>query len=113
MSTRQQVKAVNSKIIVVGASGLVGNALMSELGPYYNAIGTSFKSNIPNLIHLDLRDRNEVRSVLLRARPDVVLCSAAEPNVELCEMDPVGTRQVNVEGLQNLIAVTTEVGAAL
>jgi dTDP-4-dehydrorhamnose reductase len=33
--------------------------------------------------------------------------------VELCEIDPISTRRVNVEGLQNLIVVAAEVGAAL
>lgn len=100
-------------VIVVGASGLVGNALWREFSPHCRTIGTFCRSEVPNLIHLDLRDREEVRSVLRSVRPDVVLCPAAEPNVELCEMDPIATRRVNVEGLQNLITGTAEVGAFL
>jgi dTDP-4-dehydrorhamnose reductase len=112
MSTCQQLQSVSPKIVVVGASGLVGNALMSEFTPHYDTTGTFCKSSgIPNLIHMDLRDRNEVRSVLLRILPDVILCSAAEPNVELCEIDPAGTRLINVVGLQALIEVAAEIGA--
>jgi dTDP-4-dehydrorhamnose reductase len=112
MSTSQQLQSVSRKILVVGASGLVGNALMSEFAPHYNTTGTFCKSSgIPNLIHMDLRDRNEVRSVLLRLHPDVILCSAAEPNVELCEIDPASTRLINVVGLQTLIEVAAEIGA--
>ena len=103
---------MSRKILVVGASGLVGNALMSEFAPHHNTTGTFCKSGgNPNLIHLDLRDRTEVRSVLLRIHPDVILCSAAEPNVELCEIDPAGTRQINVTGLQTLIEDAAEIGA--
>jgi dTDP-4-dehydrorhamnose reductase len=102
---------MNSRIAVIGASGLVGNALMTEFSPHYDTVGTFCKSSNPNLIHLDLRDRDEIRSVLLQTRPDVVLCSAAEPNVELCETDPVSTRQINVQGLQNLVQITVEIGA--
>jgi len=105
---------MSRKIVVVGASGLVGNALMSEFIPYYDTTGTFCKSSSnPNLIHLDLRDRNGVRSVLLRILPDVILCSAAEPNVELCEIDPAGTRLINVAGLQTLIELAAEIGAGL
>jgi dTDP-4-dehydrorhamnose reductase len=48
---------------------------------------------------------------MLRILPDVILCSAAEPNVELCEIDPAGTRLINVVGLQTLIEVAAEIGA--
>jgi dTDP-4-dehydrorhamnose reductase len=65
------------------------------------------------LIHLDLRDSSEVRSVLLQFRPDIILCAAAQPNVELCEIDPQGTQLINVAGMQNLLAVTNQLGAAL
>ena len=104
---------MNSRILVVGASGLVGNALMSEFSAHHDTAGTFCKNGHPNLIHMDLRDRQETRSVVLRVRPDMILCSAAEPNVELCEIDPTDTRRINVEGLQNLIGVAAEVGAPL
>lgn len=99
--------------IIVGASGLVGSALLREFSPHWRTIGTFCRSEVPNLIHLDLRDQEEVRSVLRSVRPDVVLCPAAEPNVEFCEADPIVTRQVNVDGLQNLLTATAEVGELL
>jgi len=104
---------VSATAIVIGASGLVGNALFQELYSRYRVIGTSCRQAIPTLVQLDLRDRDQVRSLLRQHRPNVVLCPAAESNVELCEVDPVATREVNVTGLQNLIAATEEVGALL
>jgi dTDP-4-dehydrorhamnose reductase len=100
-------------IMIVGASGLVGSALLREFSPHSRTVGTFCRKVVPHLVHLDLRDRDEVWSVLDSFRPDVVLCPAAEPNVELCETDPTATRQVNVEGLQNLIEATAEVRALL
>lgn len=110
---RPKGKNVGAAVIVVGASGLVGSALWREFSPHYRITGTFCRKEIPTLTHLDLRDQEEVRSVLLGLRPNVVLCPAAEPDVELCEMHPIATRRVNVEGLQNLIAATREVGAFL
>ncbi len=99
--------------VVVGASGLVGTALMEEFHAHYETIGTFCKRRAAALIHLDLRDAAEVRSVLTNIRPELVLCSAAEPNVELCEAEPETTRQINVTGLRNLLTAAAELGAAL
>jgi dTDP-4-dehydrorhamnose reductase len=104
---------MNATVLIVGASGLVGSALAREFSPLCRVFGTFCQNATPDFMHLDLRDQAEVRSLLRRVRPDVVLCPAAEPNVELCEIDPVATRLVNVEGLQNLIEATAELGAFL
>jgi dTDP-4-dehydrorhamnose reductase len=104
---------VNATVLIVGASGLVGSALTREFSLHCRVLGTFCRNAAPDLMHLDLRDHAEVRSVLRRVRPDVVLCPAALPSVELCEIDPVATRQVNVAGLQNLIEATAEVRAFL
>src|SRR5579862_1396304 len=113
MSTGINPTATDSKVMVVGASGLLGNALLSEFRTNFNTSGTYCNNPIPGLLHLDLRNEREVRSLILKERPDFILCSAAEPSVELCEIDRESTRQVNVQGLQNLIRVMAEIGAAL
>ena len=104
---------MSDTVLVVGASGLVGSALFREFKPCVPVIGTYCRSVAPTLIHLDLRDQAEVRSVLRNVRPSVVLCPAAEPNVELCEADPVATGRTNVEGLRNLLVATAEIRALL
>jgi dTDP-4-dehydrorhamnose reductase len=104
---------MNATVLIVGASGMVGGALARHFSVHGRVLGTFCRNAAPDLIHLDLRDQTEVRSVLHHARPEVVLCPAAESNVELCEIDPVATRQLNVEGLQNLIEATAEMGAFL
>lgn len=90
-------------VLVVGASGLVGNAILQEFRPYFETVGTYCYHPHLSLVHLDLRDQAEVVSVLDSTNPDVILCPAAMPDVELCETNPVLTRQVNVLGLRNLV----------
>lgn len=104
---------MNATVLIVGASGLVGSALAREFNPHCRVLGTFCRNAVSDFMHLDLRDQTEVRSLLFRVRPDVVLCPAAESNVELCEIDAAITRLVNVEGLQNLVEATAEVGAFL
>jgi dTDP-4-dehydrorhamnose reductase len=104
---------MSATIVIVGASGLVGGALAREFGRYHRVIGTFYRNPGPNLVHLDLQDPGEVLSMLRKIRADVVLCPAAQPNVELCEIDPTATRRVNIEGLQNLIVAAVEIDATL
>jgi len=92
-----------STVLIVGGSGLVGSALLREFAPFYRTVGTFCSTYEPHLVHLDLRDAEEVQSVIRRLSPDIVCCPAAQPNVELCEIDVAGTRGVNVEGFQNLV----------
>src|ERR1700722_9442226 len=104
--------ATGAKVMIVGASGLVGDALFEEFGVDYDLAGTYCKSRRPKLIHLDVRDRGQIQSVIAETKPDVIICSAAEPNVELCEREPAATRQVNVDGLENLVGGALDGDAA-
>jgi dTDP-4-dehydrorhamnose reductase len=100
-------------MLIIGASGLVGSALLREFAPAYRTMGTYCSTPGPNLVHLDLRNAEQVRSVMRKFSPDVVCCPAAEPNVELCEIDPIGTRRVNVEGFRNLVECIAKTEARL
>lgn len=100
-------------VLIVGASGLVGSALMGELTQHHQVVGTYLRHALPAYVPLDLRNRQEVWSLVHKLQPKVVLCPAAEPNVELCETDPLATREINVLGLQNMIAAVADIGAFL
>ena len=46
-------------IIILGASGFIGNTLYKELAPYYKTYGT-YNSSVEKLkyIYIDIADRN-------------------------------------------------------
>ena len=67
------------RALIVGASGLVGAALLRNLGD--KAVGTYNERQRPGLIHLDARDESELTEVLGRAVPDVIFYPAANANV--------------------------------
>ena len=54
-------------------------------------------------LRVDIRDRAEIRSIVERVRPDVVLHFAAQPLVRASYDDPVGTIETNVLGTMNLL----------
>ena len=78
------------RIVVTGAAGLVGSALVRRLGA-------------TPLTHrdLDITDAHAVRDTLGRLRPDLVV-NCAVIGVDDCESDPQLAQAINVEGPRNL-----------
>jgi len=101
------------KTLVIGATGLVGAHVaraMAELGP---VAATGFSRSANGTVPLDVRDEAAVRRVVSAARPDVVVCAAAEPHVDLCEREPRQTRATNVDGVRHVATAAAAVGATL
>ncbi|MCK5233725.1 MAG: SDR family oxidoreductase [Candidatus Aenigmarchaeota archaeon] len=103
------------RIIVVGASGLIGNIAFKEfsMDPAYDVFGTYFSQNTEGLLHLDMMDKKEVGEVMSEINPDIIFHPAANANAEYCESHPVETRKTNVDGSRNLIEAAKETGAKL
>jgi len=101
------------KTLVIGATGLVGAHVartMAGLGP---VAATGFSRSANGTVPLDVRDEAAVRRVVSAARPDVVVCAAAEPHVDLCEREPRQTRAINVDGFRHVATAAAAAGATL
>src|SRR5688572_4874085 len=88
------------RILVTGASGLLGLSLsLMEIGTHTiigvdrgKLAGTPFE-----LVQADLTQPGAVSHIIEAARPDAILHTAANANVDSCESDPVGARYLNAE----------------
>jgi dTDP-4-dehydrorhamnose reductase len=80
--------------LVIGASGLVGGALMRSLGE--SAIGTFRTRPVAGLRYLDALESPGLRAFLAEVRPEIVYFPAAEPNVEWSEAQPDAAYRANV-----------------
>ena len=88
------------KILVTGASGLLGlNLALLEMGRHTvvgvdrsKLAGTPFE-----IIKADLLDPGTVARILETLKPEAVIHTAANANVDLCESDPEGARRLNAE----------------
>ncbi len=89
--------------LVIGASGCLGGILYAEFGKLGPVSGTYCSHPVDGLIHLDITDPGEVRAVLDRVQPQLVLQPAAQPNVEGCEENPAESYRVNVAGTRNVV----------
>lgn len=100
------------KILITGSSGLLGSKLVDvakghEILPTY-----STKPLFPDSLKMDITSRNEVLRIIGEFKPDVVIHTAAETDVDGCEVNKDRAREVNVEGTENIAEACAEVGAS-
>lgn len=88
------------KILVTGASGLLGRSLMAHLAPLVDSpddlIGTAYSRIAPPLQKLDLTDTSAVIEAFTRFSPDLIVHSAAERRPDVVDRDPSAAERLNV-----------------
>ena len=88
------------RILITGASGLLGLNLALDAAAAHDVIGVDrnkLASAPLDLIRADLLDPQAVSRVLNEAKPDAVIHCAALANLEACEADPDLAYQMNAE----------------
>ncbi|MGD8718683.1 MAG: dTDP-4-dehydrorhamnose reductase [Candidatus Zixiibacteriota bacterium] len=95
----------NAKIFVTGHRGILGRALMGELGRRgFAAVGV-------DVAEVDITDAGRLRAILERETPDVVVNCAAFTRVDECEERRDLCFDVNAGGAGTVAAEAAEVGA--
>jgi dTDP-4-dehydrorhamnose reductase len=89
-----------TRILVTGASGLLGGRLAEVLAAAHDVIALRHRAPVPSgltAVDGDLLDAASLGRALESARPDAVLHSAALADADRCEADPDLARRCNVE----------------
>jgi CDP-6-deoxy-D-xylo-4-hexulose-3-dehydrase len=91
------------KVLVIGASGLVGRALLRALERGgFEVLGSDFRPATGN-VRLDVTDREVTRRCLSDFRPAVVFLAVNTPGgVDACEANPAQAKGLNVAGTRNV-----------
>jgi len=79
-----------SKILVTGASGLVGRQITKDLVTKNHDVYSCYKSEKSEfgiITHLDISNHEQITQVLNDIQPDIVIHLAAITDVELCEKE--------------------------
>ena len=93
------------KVLILGATGLLGKALVREwTGDQVLAMGSR---------DVDIRDSAKVREILEKARPDWVVLAAAYTDVDGCESHRELALSVNRDGAVNVAEAVRRAGARL
>lgn len=104
------------RILVTGASGLLGGRLCALLSPDLETTGLVRSRPAPEgiaAIAADLADETATLAALERARPDAVIHGAALADAEVCEREPSRARRDNLIVTERLAAACRSRGARL
>lgn len=90
------------KVVVTGASGLLGRAVFAHLaslddGQRHQVSGLANSRAAPPLTQVDLLDAGALRSHLQDFKPDVVIHCAAERRPDVVEKEPERSQELNVD----------------
>ena len=100
-------------VAVIGASGLVGRALVSALEARtdWRIVPTAHRRTDGRMVALDIRDASAVVSFIDRIRPDAIVIAAAERRPDVCERDPAAARALNVDAVTTIASAARRHGA--
>jgi dTDP-4-dehydrorhamnose reductase len=94
------------RILVTGAQGQLGRALVAHLDKEYEVVGVG-KSEC------DIRSFDRVRDCFKDVKPQIVLHTAAYADVDGCETDEAHAMRVNAEGTEHVAHACRGIGARM
>lgn len=104
------------RILVTGASGLLGGRLAQLLAGRHAVVAARHTASTPlglETAPLDLRSEDSLAAALAAARPDVVVHAAACADVDICEREPETARLLNALATERLASLCRERGCRL
>ena len=100
------------KLVITGASGVIGRALAKTCSSKYDVVGTyhdhDFKPDYMKLRHLDLTDSNDIESCLDTVQPSIVIHTAGLSDLQYCEKNTQVAENVNYRASAQLAAFCTQ-----
>jgi len=103
------------KILITGASGLLGANLAVDMSADWEVIAQYNKHRIASnrfeSKQADLVQQNAAPGLLKQVQPDVIIHCAALTHVDTCEKEPELTFQLNAEMAESVAAAAKQVGA--
>ena len=100
-----------SKIVLTGASGLLGRAVMAELLPNFDIIGLGLNRIHSGIQKLNLLDTESVNEFMWTVKPDILIHSAAERRPDISQNAPKRTIALNVEATRHLARLAYQTGS--
>ncbi len=90
-------------LLVTGASGFLGRAVMERFSAEHRVIGVGFRHAQEGVRSVDIRDGRAFRNVLEEVRPDTVIHCAAYRDPDFCEREQEEARRLNVAPVRTLV----------
>ncbi len=98
-----------ARILVTGASGLLGVNLALQAAKSDQVIGVTFSQELKNVpfdvLQADLTDPVELRKTIEQTNPELVINCAAMADIDSCENDPETAEKINAYMPQYLVEI--------
>jgi dTDP-4-dehydrorhamnose reductase len=94
------------KVLITGAAGLFGHGLTQVFVTNHIVFPVTHAM-------VDTTNAAAVRELFVKLEPEIVIHTAAIPDLDICEADPALAISINVEGTRNVVEAAREVGAAV
>lgn len=110
----QAILPQKKKFLVIGAGGLVGQPLFSELLPGHNVFGTTLRKNHRVFLPLDVTSVSQVRLLIKDIKPDcLIACHNLRGGVKYCQKNPDAAKKVHFEAIKVIGRQCGELGIRL
>jgi dTDP-4-dehydrorhamnose reductase len=109
---------LKQKLLIIGGSGLVGSTLTNYAESRYN-IHITYNNNFPKNTIVDstaidlLDDRTKIINLIKLLKPDIVVHTAAHPNVDICEINHTVADTLHVDVTQEIVDVCDSINSKL
>ena len=111
-SARSQDQKRTMKVLITGASGLLGSALLREASKQGTTSVAVYNSRpLHGGLQMDITQHEQVRAAIKDVAPDYVIHAAAFTNVDACEVEPKRAWDVNALGTKHVVDACNEQGA--
>lgn len=100
------------KLLITGANSYVGARLYFDLRNGYEAIGTYHTKPLSDsYLHLDMTQKDEVKTMVEKVKPNVIIHVAACASSRTVNSDPDNAKSVNILGTKDLVEAANTFGA--
>jgi len=105
------------KMMIVGGSGLLGGHLINAAQRDFEVVATylGHPMEVPGCtcIPMNITDTQGTERIILDKKPDLIILSAAQRNVDYCETNKEEVWKINVEGARNVALASKKSGSKL
>jgi dTDP-4-dehydrorhamnose reductase len=92
--------------LILGATGLIGSHLLANLTERAEPVlGTGYQNPSPELVPLDIRDKDAVQALMEDYQPEVTYYCIGCSDPRTAELDPEGTRALHLDGLRTIVEI--------
>lgn len=107
---------MKKKILIIGGSGLLGKRLNEFLEKTdYEVYATYHQNPIKKkgYFQLNITRKPDVIFIMKKIAPHIIIHTAADTNVDRCEINRKSAYEINVQGTKNVAVASENVGAKL